>query len=564
MDKEIKRLRNKFFLLSSVISFMVIFVMMVVLNVLMQLSYKNEQKAASDMLIQTAFSKAADTTSELIYIKDMEINELGNRVINRDPTTIKKVTLNGTMTCADKTAEWYSAGGGIFFEYTDESSGKMKFIHKEYKFNHGENKVTVDFTDNSNFFYDGQPIQMDIEKVSHKCFYISEVWWASHSNTQSLSPNEDVTLTLESIEIQYLENISVAASDSYCISLSSFDEVFPSGTPNTLNNYSCFYFISDKQGNIMEINSGNSQNVFTKEQAENLTKNENALCKIDNKEYKRTVSSDDEYIVYSFISNAMAEESTSKLILISALSGGGMFVLVLILVYFISVRAVRPISQSYTKQKEFISNASHELKTPITVISATTELMEKKNGKDRLTDCIFAQTQKMAGLVNEMLSLTRLSDTEKSYSDFKCFNISKTVENAVLYFESIAFEEHRKIITDIQPDIQYTGSERRIDELIGILTDNAVKYSDENSEIKITLKLVRDKVVITCENPCYEFDINDIPHIFERFYRGDKSHSDEKQGYGLGLSIAKEIVALHKGSINAEYKNNTILFNIIL
>jgi len=563
MDKEIKRLRNKFFILSSVISFIVILIMMVILNVLMNLSYSDELKTASDMLVHTAFSNAADTTSELMYIKDMEVNNLGNRVISRDPTTIKKIVLNGTLTCKDQSAEWYSAGGGIFFESLDES-GKMKFIHKEYKFNHGETKVTVDFTDNSNFFYDGQPIQTDISKVSQKGFYISEVWWASLSTSQSLSPDEDVTLTIESIEIHYLENVSVAASDNYSVSYRGLYEIYPEGIPDTLNSCSCFYFVCDKQGNLIEINNGNINAGFTTEEVSDILKSPKTEFTINNKTYKYDISENDKFVVHYFISNTQAQQNTKKLILISALSGGGVFVLVLILIYLISGKAVSPISESYRRQKEFISNASHELKTPITVISTTMGVMQKKNGKDRLIDCVFAQTKKMTGLVNEMLSLSRLSSTEKIFSEFSRFDISKTLENAVLYFESRAFEEHRQITTDIQTDIWYNGNESKIDELAGILTDNALKYSNENSEIKITLKQIKDKIVITFENPCDEFDAEHIPHLFERFYRGDKSHSNKKEGFGLGLSIAKEITEIHNGKINVEYKNSIVIFTVTL
>lgn len=562
MENEIKSLRKKFFLLSSVISFVVILIMMLVLNILMQLSYKNELKTATDMLIQAACSNASDTKSELIYLADTEKNQIGNNIINRAPNTIKKVTLNGKITCDDENARWYSAGGGLFFELPD-GMGNSTFIHKEYKFDHGETKITIDFTEDSDFFCDGQPVDTDITKVSQKCFYISEVWWTSSSTSQSMSPDGDVTLLLESIEIQYLENISVAASENYSVSIRDFDEIYPTGTPDTLNNYSCFYFVSDKQGNLVEINSGNSMQLFTQEQAKKMMENKNSVWRNDNKEYKCTVSHNDEYIVHSYISDIQSAENTNKLILISALSGGGVFVLVLILIYLVSGRAIKPVSESYRRQKEFISNASHELKTPITVISATTELMEKKNGTDRLTECINIQAQKMGRLVNEMLSLSRLSAPEKVYADFKCFDISRTVENAVLYFESRAFEEQKKIKTDIKPELTFKGNTDKIDELVGILLDNALKYSDENACIKVTLKSVRDKIILTCENPCRNFDINDIPHLFERFYRADKSHSDEREGFGLGLSIAKEIVTLHKGSITAEYKNNIVLFNII-
>ena len=113
MDNEIKHLRKKFFLLSSIISFIVIFVMMLILNILMQMTYKTEMKAAADMLAQTASSNVSDAGSEIIFLKDTQINQNGYNIIPRNPATIKKVILNGTISCTDPNADWYCAGGRI-------------------------------------------------------------------------------------------------------------------------------------------------------------------------------------------------------------------------------------------------------------------------------------------------------------------------------------------------------------------------------------------------------------------------------------------------------------------
>ncbi len=560
MDKEIKRLRKKFFILSSGISLAVIFIMLLILNILMQLSYQREFNVASDILQQSAFSNAADVTVETIHLEDTEKAHDGKSIIKRDPKTIKKITLIGNISCTDKKAEWYSAGGGILFDYLDEN-GSVKHVHKEYIFNHDERKVTIDFNDGSDFFYQGKLIDAEMSDMQSDNFYISQVWWASQSNSTSNSPDGSVKLVIDSVEISYIDGIPITSFVDYNITYRGIDEIYPSGVPDTLKAYSFFYVVCDKDGHLIEVNSGNTSFVFSKERAEQLLAND-VTWTHDDTEYECNVSSNKTYTVYSYMSHTQDDYNSVKLIVTSVFSGSGVFLLVLILIYIMSGRVIKPISESYQKQKEFISNASHELKTPITVISATIELMEKKNGHDRLTECVSVQTEKMSRLVNEMLSLTRLSAAEKVYADFKSFDMSRIVENSVLYFESRAFEEQKQLETDINPDIAFNGNADKIDELVGILIDNALKYSDEKAVIRITLRQIKDKIILTCENPCKSFDESDIPHLFERFYRGDKSHSNETEGYGLGLSIAKEIVTLHKGKITAEYKEDTVSFTV--
>lgn len=161
-----------------------------------------------------------------------------------------------------------------------------------------------------------------------------------------------------------------------------------------------------------------------------------------------------------------------------------------------------------------------------------------------------------------MLVLSRLSKTQ-NHGDFKKFDLSHVVRNASLYFESRAFEEEKQMYLDIDEDISIIGIPDRIDELVGILLDNALKYSDEHSKIKLYLKRDKENILLICENPCKDFDSSDLPHLFERFYRADKSHSGEKEGFGIGLSIAKEIVMLHKGSIYTSYNDNIFSVKVV-
>lgn len=563
MNKEIKYLRKKFFILSALISFIIIFVMLLILNLLMYMSSENDLETATDMVNQIAYSNSPNIDLETVLLNDTEKNPDGDHIIVRDPKTVESITLNGEIKCDDKNADWYCAGGGIYFEII-ETTGEVKYIYKEYKFNRGNTKITIDFLDTSDYLYSGEPIQIDATKASQEHFYVSSTWWTSSSTTETINPT-DVELHIESIEIQYRKNVSVASSENYEVIERDFYEIYPTGMPQTLSNFCSFYLITDKQNNLIEINSGNSLKQFSQEDINSLIHNTSkSELIIDDTKFKCFVTDIDNQKIHTYIYNIQAEENSRQLLLMSILSGNGIFILVLVLIYLISGKVVKPISESYQKQKEFISNVSHELKTPITVISATTELMEKKNGSDKLTNCVQAQSQKMSRLVNEMLTLTRLSEFEKQVGDFKQFNISQLVSKSVLYFESRAFEEGKRIQSNINENLVFTGNADKIDELVGILLDNALKYSDENSEIKISLYPEKENIVLTCENPCKNFNTDDISHIFERFYRADKSHSNEKEGFGLGLSIAKEIIDIHNSTIFAEYKNNMVIFNLTL
>lgn len=559
MYKEIRHLRKKFFVLSALISFTVIFIMLTTLNLLMKVSYQNELNTAKDTVNQIAFSNAPDIDSEVLFLKNMQTNNNGDRIVVRNPHLIKSITLNGQISCSDKNAEWYCAGGGIFFELYN-SSGNMKYVHKEYKFNRGDTKITIDLTDNSNFMYEGNPIQTDISEVSDSCFYISEIWWTGSSVNEE-NP-ENVKLEIESIEIEYRDNVSAASLPYYKPANRNFNEINMTGLSQISNNFSCFYIITDRENNLAELNNGNLSETISQEYAEKIIQDNDTVLKINNTKYKHYVTDTEKLKIHVFIYNTQAEKNSRMLLVMSILSGSTVFILVLILIYFVSGKAVKPISESYEKQKDFISNASHELKMPITVISATTELIEKKNGSDRLLNCIQVQSQKMSRLVNEMLELSRLSGSDKQCVIFNTFDISRTVQNAVLYFESVAFEEKKELLSDIQDNLNFKGNQAKIDELVGILLDNAIKYSDDQAQIKISLYAKNDAIILTCENPCKNFDKSDIPYLFDRFYRTDKSHSGEKEGFGLGLSIAREIVSLHNGTINADYKNNIIIFNI--
>ena len=227
---------------------------------------------------------------------------------------------------------------------------------------------------------------------------------------------------------------------------------------------------------------------------------------------------------------------------------------VFLLVVIFSRMVFRPVEESIQKQKRFITDASHELKTPLTIIDANIEVMEMESGESQWTKSTRKQIQRLSGLVQQLVTLSRL-DEEKGLEE-KCeFNLSEAVSECVQPYESLAQTREKNLTLNIEEDITYTGDERSIRQLAGILMDNAVKYSSENGNITLTLKKKGKKIFLEVYNDADDLPQGKLDVLFERFYRLDSSRNSGTGGSGIGLSMAKAIVQAHKGKITAENKN---------
>ena len=227
---------------------------------------------------------------------------------------------------------------------------------------------------------------------------------------------------------------------------------------------------------------------------------------------------------------------------------------VFLLVVIFSRMVFRPVEESIQKQKRFITDASHELKTPLTIIDANIEVMEMESGESQWTKSTRKQIQRLSGLVQQLVTLSRL-DEEKGLEE-KCeFNLSEAVSECVQPYESLAQTREKNLTLNIEEDITYTGDERSIRQLAGILMDNAVKYSSENGNITLTLKKKGKKIFLEVYNDADDLPQGKLDVLFERFYRLDSSRNSGTGGSGIGLSVAKAIVQAHKGKITAENKN---------
>lgn len=230
---------------------------------------------------------------------------------------------------------------------------------------------------------------------------------------------------------------------------------------------------------------------------------------------------------------------------------------VLLLLIFFSGRIVKPFSENYERQKQFITDAGHELKTPLTIIDADAEVLEMDLGGNEWLNDIKAQTKRLAQLTNSLILLSRME--EKPQTEKIEFPISDLAEETVETFQALARTRNKNLTAQIQPVLSMCGDEKAIRQLFSILLDNAVKYSDDGGKIEITLKKQKNTIYLSVFNTVESISRESLPHLFDRFYRTDKSRNSKTGGYGLGLSIASAIVTAHKGKITASTQDEKSL-----
>lgn len=226
---------------------------------------------------------------------------------------------------------------------------------------------------------------------------------------------------------------------------------------------------------------------------------------------------------------------------------------VLVLVVIFSRIVFRPVEESIRKQKRFITDASHELKTPLTIIDANTEVMEMESGESQWTKSTRKQIVRLSALVQQLVTLTRL-DEDRGLEEKTEFDFSDTVEDVVQPYEAPAQVQGKNLQLTVKPGIIYRGNEKSIRQLLGILMDNAMKYSSENAEISVSLKKKGKKILLEIYNDAEDLPEGRLDILFERFYRLDSSRNSSTGGSGIGLSVAQAIVQAHKGKITAENK----------
>ena len=241
------------------------------------------------------------------------------------------------------------------------------------------------------------------------------------------------------------------------------------------------------------------------------------------------------------------------------------FILLEILFYFITNKVtdkiVTPVNVSFEKQKTFVADASHELKTPLAIIVASFDEIKRNPKKSKqMHENIINETKKMNELISLLLSDASYDSLKENLFENK--NLSKILELSILPFDAVAYEKNVKIDYDIKENIYMKLDENAIKELISILIDNAIKHSYENETIYIKLYLENNNIVFTVQNTGDEISKEDSKKIFERFYKIDKSRNRNDNSFGLGLAIAKTITEKHNGNIGVESKDNKVIFKV--
>ncbi|MDE7104265.1 MAG: GHKL domain-containing protein [Ruminococcus sp.] len=320
--------------------------------------------------------------------------------------------------------------------------------------------------------------------------------------------------------------------------------------PKSINSIDFFIIMADDKGEyIASLNNDDMTSETAQTYITQILHNKNKSGMADNYSFFTEQKSNGTLMV---LTDKSAEINImNKLKRTTFIVGIISIVILSVAAYFLSGLIVKPLKETFEKQKRFISDASHELKTPLTVISANADVLSGELGYNKWLNYIQDQTDRMNVLVNDLLSLTRLENKTTDFIQTE-FNLSQAIINTALPFECQAFESKKNFVLNIDENISVIGSEQHIKQMAGIFIDNALKYSKENGTVRVSLTKEDGKPVFSVYNTGMGVKESEKYKIFERFYRSDESRNRATGGYGLGLAIAKSIIDKHKFKIDVE------------
>ncbi|MGN0106549.1 MAG: sensor histidine kinase [Hominilimicola sp.] len=324
-----------------------------------------------------------------------------------------------------------------------------------------------------------------------------------------------------------------------------------------------FTVITDAEGNIEKINIPFDLNEdFYSDKMMNIihdADNEGRI-RTNNGYWAYKVSPIDMGYVTAFTEFQAEHTILRNLFLILLLVGIFALTAAFLISLFSANRSIRPVEESYNRQKQFVADASHELKTPLTTINTNVDVLlshpDSTIGEERKwLDYIKTESERMTKLTNDLLYLAKLDHNEGGIM-LSRVSFSEAAESVILLMEAVIFENNVNLLYDITPDLYVNGSSEQLKQLVMILLDNAVKYTPKSGDIKIILSRDSSDAVFTIRNSGEGISDEAQKQIFERFYREDKSRARASGGYGLGLAIARAIVDSCKGSIDVESVKN--------
>ena len=335
----------------------------------------------------------------------------------------------------------------------------------------------------------------------------------------------------------------------------------PGFTDSPMFRLSTFYTVAvSYNGDVLEIKN-DSPTVYTNEYLEKLAKNiingrKDSGSKNNLAFYKTDKNG---YILVAFKDNTVVNESAMTLFRYTLIFGVAALIAFFFLSVFLARKIVNPLEDSYRKQKQFISDAGHELKTPVSVVSANAELLSRELGDNQWLQNIQYENERMGMLVGQLLQLAR---TENVAPQTEHIDFSRLVAGEALPFESVAFEKGITLNTNITGNVNVEGDSTQLKQIVSILLDNAIRHSESEGEVYLTLTREHGYANISVINKGDEIPQEHREQIFERFYRVDAARNSEDKHYGLGLAIAKAIATSHKGYIDVFCYDGYVEFRV--
>ena len=321
---------------------------------------------------------------------------------------------------------------------------------------------------------------------------------------------------------------------------------------------STFYtVVLNEDGTVLAVDNAGKE-IFSEEDlvriAGRLLDGNRLSGRTDNLTY--TVSQRDGYTLVAFMDNTVSEGGLKTLMHNVLIIGSAAIVLLFFISLYLSKRIIRPLEENDRRQKQFISDASHELKTPVSVISANAELLSREIGANEWLANIQYENERMGGLVKQLLDLSRAENAELQMEPV---DFSRIVTGEALAFESLAFDQGKTLHSDIEEGILLTGNPPQLTQLVSILLDNAIRHSS-GSDIDLSLKAQGHEAALSVVNEGEEIPLEKQKQLFDRFYRIDEARNSEGHHYGLGLSIAKAVAEKHGGSISVSCRDGKVRF----
>ena len=325
--------------------------------------------------------------------------------------------------------------------------------------------------------------------------------------------------------------------------------------------YFVVYYGSD--GNVLRADTGHIAAVDEAEATElanEVIASGETEGRNGNYRYLRAEAGTGEMVI--FLDIRQDNTTKNRFLLISIAISAASWLIVMVMVTLLSRRVVKPVSAAYEKQRQFITDASHEIKTPLAIISANTEVIEMTSESSEWTESTKNQIRRLDGLVKDLMRLARMDGAEAKTTMTK-FDLSEVTMKAAAEFEAPARTHNESFTLDVYEGLEIVGNAEQAGQLVGIFTDNAVKYCDEGGNITVSLKPHHKGVKLSVINDCKNPPSGDLSRLFDRFYRADEARQrNGSGGYGIGLSIAKATADAHKAKIAASAENGKICFSV--